>query len=100
MPQEFDPYHRWLGIPPDEQPADHYRLLGLVRFENDIEVIRDAVERQIGHVRRYGLGKHSELSQRILNQYKRFLEQMRRTDRDSRQKAGFQELQKAATFQK
>lgn len=23
----FDPYHRWLGIPPSEQPANHYRLL-------------------------------------------------------------------------
>jgi len=68
MPQEFDPYHRWLGIPPEELPADHYRLLGLVRFEDDIEVIRDAAERQIAHVRRYGLGKHSELSQHILNE--------------------------------
>jgi hypothetical protein len=68
MPLDFDPYHRWLGIPPDEQPADHYRMLGLVRFESDIEVIRDAVERQIAHVRRYGLGKHSDLSQRILNE--------------------------------
>lgn len=68
MTQEFDPYHRWLGIPPEEQPASHYRLLGLVPLEDDVEVIRDAAERQIGHVRRYGLGKHSELSQRILNE--------------------------------
>jgi len=68
MSQEFDPYHRWLGIPPEEQPANHYRLLGLVQLESDVEVIRDAAERQIGHVRRYGLGKHSELSQRILNE--------------------------------
>ncbi len=67
MPQDFDAYHRWLGIPPEEQPADYYRLLGLVRFENDVEVIRDAAERQIAHVRRYGIGRHSELSQRILN---------------------------------
>ena len=29
---EFDPYHRWLGIPPEEQPADHYRLLGIPRL--------------------------------------------------------------------
>ncbi len=29
----FDPYHKWLGIPPDEQPANHYRLLGLELFE-------------------------------------------------------------------
>lgn len=66
--ERFDPYHRWLGIPPEEQPAHHYRLLGLVPFESDPEVIRDAAERQMGHVRRYGLGKHVELSQKVLNE--------------------------------
>ncbi len=25
----FDPYYRWLSIPREEQPADHYRLLGI-----------------------------------------------------------------------
>jgi hypothetical protein len=43
MPQAFDPYHRWLGIPPKRQPANHYRLLGLELFETDPEVIRDAM---------------------------------------------------------
>ena len=64
----FDPYHRWLGIPPEEQPADHYRLLGIARFECDPEVIRDAATRQMGHVRTYHLGPHAELSQQILNE--------------------------------
>ena len=64
----FDPYHRWLGIPPEEQPADHYRLLGIPRFECDPEVIRDAATRQMGHVRTYHLGPHAELSQQILNE--------------------------------
>lgn len=68
MATEFDPYHRWLGIPPTEQPADRYRLLGLARFEDDAEVIYDAAERQMGHVRRYGVGQHSALSQQILNE--------------------------------
>jgi hypothetical protein len=52
MSKPFDPYYRWLGIRPEEQPADHYRLLGLARFEDDVEVIRDAAERQMSH----GLG--------------------------------------------
>ena len=65
MPQEFDPYYRWLVIPPAEQPADYYRLLGLSRFENEPEVIRDAAERQMAHVRRYALGKHRDLSQQM-----------------------------------
>ena len=29
MPDEFNPYYVWLGIPPDEQPANYYRLLGI-----------------------------------------------------------------------
>lgn len=67
-PIDFDPYHRWLAIPPKDQPANHYRLLGLTLFEEDVEVIRDAAERQMGHVRLYALGKHSDLSQRVLNE--------------------------------
>ena len=68
MTAPFDPYHRWLGIPSAEQPADHYRLLGLARFEDDIEVIRDAAERQMGHVRRYAGGDHADDAKRILNE--------------------------------
>jgi formylglycine-generating enzyme required for sulfatase activity len=68
MTPAFDPYHRWLGIRPEEQPADHYRLLGLARFEDDIEVIRDAAERQMSHVRRYATGEHAEDAKRILNE--------------------------------
>jgi len=67
-PLEFDPYHRWLGIPREEQPANYYRLLGVVPFEGDAEVIRDAAARQMAHVRTYHLGQHAELSQRILNE--------------------------------
>ena len=68
MVEKFDPYHRWLGIAPDEQPADLYRLLGLRRFESDPEVIRDGAERQIAHVRRYDLGQYAELAHPILYQ--------------------------------
>jgi len=42
MSRRFDPYHRWLGIPPHEQPPDHYRLLGLARFEAEADVIATA----------------------------------------------------------
>lgn len=68
MADHFDPYHRWLGIPAKHQPADHYRLLGLERFEDDPEVIVDAAERQMAHVRRYALGPNQLLSQQILNE--------------------------------
>ena len=67
-PSTFDPYHRWLGIPPKHQPPNHYRLLGLELFESDPEVIRDAVEQRMAHVRTYQLSQYVEISQRILNE--------------------------------
>ena len=85
---EFDPYHRWLGIPPEEQPANHYRLLGLARFEADPEVIRDAALRQMSHVRGYHLGRHSELSQKVLGELaaakKCLLEPRRKAEYDAK----------------
>ena len=39
MSEAFDPYHRWLGISPKDQPPDHYRLLGIEQFESDLRVI-------------------------------------------------------------
>ena len=35
----IDPYHKWLGIPVREQPANYYRLLGLEIFENDVDLL-------------------------------------------------------------
>ncbi|MGO8746746.1 MAG: protein kinase domain-containing protein [Thermoguttaceae bacterium] len=67
-PEVFDPYHRWLGISPKDQPPNHYRILGIDLFESDPEVIRDGSARQSVHVRTYQLGKHMALSQKILNE--------------------------------
>ena len=64
----FDPYHRWLGISPKDQPPNHYRLLAIDLFESDPEVIRDAANRRMAHVRTYQLAKHSAVSQKILNE--------------------------------
>jgi hypothetical protein len=68
MAESFDPYHQWLGIPPAEQPPNHYRLLGLAAFENDPNVIANAADRQMAHLRSFGTSKHSALSQRLLNE--------------------------------
>jgi len=65
---QFDPYHKWLGIPPDEQPPDHYRLLGIRRFEDDPDVIEAAADQRMAHLRTYQAGRHGELSQRLLNE--------------------------------
>lgn len=68
MSEAFDPYHKWLGIPPAEQPPNHYRLLGVTLFESDPDVIAHAAEQRIVHVRAFQIGKHSDESQQILRE--------------------------------
>lgn len=68
MSETFDPYRIWLGIPADQQPPSHYQLLGVVEFESDPDVLENAADRQMAHVRTFQSGKHSEESQRILNE--------------------------------
>ncbi len=68
MNPHFDAYHRWLGIPPHEQPPDHYRLLGLSLFETDPEVIGIAADRQMAHIRTFQASKNSTASQNLLNE--------------------------------
>jgi hypothetical protein len=64
----FDPYRKWLGIPPQEQPPNHYRLLGIGLFESDPDVIAGAADRQIYHVRNFQMGEFAEIAQFILNE--------------------------------
>lgn len=66
--EEFDPYHTWLGIPPEEQPPSHYRLLALQPFEDKRPVIESAVARQSAYLRTLQLGPHLALVQRLLNE--------------------------------
>jgi hypothetical protein len=68
LAKPFDPYHKWLGIPPRQQPPHHYRLLAINLFESDPDVIESAADRQMAHVRTYQAGVHSAESQRILNE--------------------------------
>ena len=68
MPEAFDAYHRWLGISPKDQPPNHYRLLGIDVFEPDSDVIANAADKQMAHIRSFQAGEHSGLSQRILNE--------------------------------
>lgn len=63
----FDPYHKWLGIPPKDQPPDHYRLLGLERFESDPDVIAHAADARMTHIKSLATGVFTHLSQEILN---------------------------------
>ena len=64
----FDPYHKWLGIPPKEQPPHHYRLLGVELFETDADVIDAAANRQMAYLQSCATGPHMALSQKLLNE--------------------------------
>lgn len=68
MTRVFDPYHKWLGIPPEEQPPSHYRLLGLTDLESDPDVIQAAADQRMAHLRTYQTGQYADWSQRLLNE--------------------------------
>ena len=68
MADDFNPYHVWFGIPPEEQPANHYRLLSIRLFETSGDVIDSAADRQMAHLRTFQSGKNGELTQRLLNE--------------------------------
>lgn len=65
---QFDGYHKWLGIPPNEQPPNHYRLLGVALFEDDADVIDSAANRQSAYLQQCASGKQIALSQKLLNE--------------------------------
>ncbi|MEN6457714.1 MAG: NPCBM/NEW2 domain-containing protein [Thermoguttaceae bacterium] len=68
MDRSFDPYYIWLGIPPEDQPPNHYRLLGVKLFESNPDVLQSAADRQMVHLRTFQMGKHSAVSQKLLNE--------------------------------
>lgn len=68
MQEDFDPYYKWLGVSPDEQPVNYYRLLGIKLFESDADVIAHAADRQMNHIRSFQNGPHAGESQQLLNE--------------------------------
>jgi len=68
MSDRFDPYYTWLGIPPEVQPADFYRLLGVRQFEANEEVILNASDQRMAYLRTFQVGKRSKESQALLNE--------------------------------
>lgn len=68
MPEPFDPYYTWLAIPPQEQPPNLYRLLGLSLFESNPEVIQHAADQRMGHLRSFQTSRYAAASQKLLNE--------------------------------
>ncbi|MBC7967650.1 MAG: general secretion pathway protein GspE [Fuerstia sp.] len=64
----MDVYKEWLGIPAGTRPPDHYTLLRLVQFEDNIEKIRANYRKLNAHVRKYSTGQYLLRSQELLNE--------------------------------
>lgn len=64
----FDPYHKWLGIRPKDQPPHHYRLLGIDALENDLDVIDAAANRIMSYLKEIATGDQAAHSQKLLNE--------------------------------
>jgi hypothetical protein len=66
MEKKFDPYYKWLAIPPEQQPPHYYRLLGIKEFTSDLNVIEGAADRQAAHIRSFLDGAHKSSAEKIL----------------------------------
>gem|GEM_PF-6031013 len=64
----FNPYHKWLGIPPEEMPPHHYQLLGLAPFEPDFDVIENAADARRSYLRTVKDGEQAEMAERLVEE--------------------------------
>ncbi len=65
---DFDPYLEWLNIHPHERPADHYRMLGLRRFESRQDMIAQAADQRMEMLRQFQTGPRGNWTQQLLNE--------------------------------
>lgn len=89
----FDPYHKWLGIPPKDRPPSHYRLLGLEAFETDEDVIDAAANQRMAYLQGMASGEFGEHSQKLLNE----LAQARLCLMDRKKKAAYDKQLRATS---
>ena len=68
----MDPYYEWLGIPAEEQPPNHYRLLGINVFESNPKVIESAVNQRMAYLQQLSGDQASvDDAQRIMGEISR-----------------------------
>jgi hypothetical protein len=68
MAPHFDPYYTWLGIRPEDRPANHYRLLGLQKLEDDPDVITNAVDQRVNYLLTLQSGAQAAQAQRLIEE--------------------------------
>ena len=65
---DFDAYHKWLGIAPEDQPPHYYRLLGISLFEKDRTVIISALDQRQTFLKQKLVGPQGELAEPLLEE--------------------------------
>ncbi|MFV1964717.1 MAG: hypothetical protein ACC628_04795, partial [Pirellulaceae bacterium] len=68
MEPDFDAYKTWLGIPPEEQPPDYYRLLGLTQYEDSRQRIVKASQLRLSHVSRFKNSERGRVAQKLASE--------------------------------
>jgi hypothetical protein len=69
-----DLYQEWLGVEPGRRPPDHYALLLLPRFRDDMDAVESGARRQMDRLDKYALHPDRELRdavQRMMNEVAR-----------------------------
>ena len=57
-----------VGIGLEEQPPSYYRLLGIVLYEPDPDVIANAADQRMVHLKRFNTGEYGPLAEQLLNE--------------------------------
>ena len=68
MSDSFDPYQAWFGIPPGDQPPNHYRILGLELYEDSQSKIENAVAERAEFLQAVSMGEHVGHAQKLLSE--------------------------------
>lgn len=68
VPDNFNPYHKWLGIPEKKCPPTFYELLGISLDEDDPKVIQSAAERQKTHVEQFLGTSYNKYANQLISQ--------------------------------
>jgi hypothetical protein len=61
-------YAKWLGINEHSLPPNHYRLLGIDRFETDPDIISNAADARMVYLRQYQSGENAAVVADILSE--------------------------------
>jgi hypothetical protein len=68
MPDQFNPYAEWLGLPADLAEPNHYQLLGLPDFEENAARIANAGDRAMSRVRGFRPGANARAWSKLLDE--------------------------------